>query len=160
MKISPHRPLTRKLSTAQSKSPKQDTSQASVPQESVVLSTPGPSRKPRSLSKLKLGTLFWGAMGAIGATLPLVGPALVGLGSAALPRSIATAQNKPHSFLKSVGAGIGGTILATGLSAAGIAAGAATGSPAFMLPAAALGAAVFGYQAQIDPALGRFDLFG
>lgn len=162
MKISTPHPISRKSLTTSQRPSRQEPKMVALPQESVELSNTSASKpsKPSFLSKLKLGTLFWGAMGAIGASIPVVGPALVGLGSAALPRSVATAENKPYSVLKSVGTGLAGTVLATGLSIAGMAAAAATGSAAFMLPAAAMGAAVFGYQAQIDPALGRTDLFG
>jgi hypothetical protein len=118
------------------------------------------SKAEKNFKFPKLATLAWGAAGALVASLPIIGPAMIGLGATAVPRAIATEENKPYSLMKSVGAGAAGILGGVALSTAGLVGVAATGSALCMLPVAALGAGIFGYMAQIDSTLGPTDLFG
>lgn len=118
-----------------------------------------PKKAIKKLSKLKLGTLVHGTIGAVCSTLPLIGATAIAGGAAALPWAMDTEKNVPHSSPKSIAAGAAGLIGGTLLNVGGLAAAAATGTLLPLLPAAIAGGYLFGKMAQIDSSMGRFDAF-
>lgn len=155
MKITGTRNLraTRLKPQAQAKAAPQ--TRAPEVQDSVTLSS-APRRKG-----FKLGTAFWGGLGATVSAIPLVGAWAITKGAAALPWAMDTEFNESrHSTGKSILAGIAGFIGGTALNVGGTAACLATGSLLPMIPAALAGGYLYGKMAQIDSTLGKWDLFG
>jgi hypothetical protein len=127
--------------------------------DSVTFSSSVDRRSPGK--GFKLGTAFWGALGATVSAMPLIGTWAIAKGSAALPWAMDTEFNgSRHSTLKSVACGVGGLIGGAALNLGGTLACAATGNLLPMIPAAVAGGYLFGKMAHIDSTLGKWDLFG
>ncbi len=158
MKItSIRRSKNHRLHTTKSPVPRKNSNSESL--DSVTLSE-GQSGAPKG-KDFKLGTAFWGAVGATVSAIPLVGTLAISKGSAALPWAMDTEYNDSnHSTLKSFACGAAGLVGGAALNIGGTLACLATGSVLPMIPGAVAGGYLFGKMAQIDSTLGKWELFG